>query len=247
MSAPTPPAASPTWPGYSVPEGPYVAPPVRHTSHARLLTFLVMGSVLIVALSVAVSLWLTPPPANYVCPPDCGRPPLGQPVTANPRFTSADGEFSVEYPAPGTAYEATLQPDGVVLDLRAGDGGTLHLFGEPARGRTPREIADDVIKKTYPDAAAEYDIPNAQVGYQLGYGQIADVYPSDTTGDYSRLRILVMVAVKNDYALITAAAGPYHEFSPSYGSGHPSGANFMLAMDIGKYVNSFIWRGDPPR
>jgi hypothetical protein len=224
-----------------------VAPPVRHTTHARLLAFLVTGSTLIVALTVGISLWLTPPPANYVCPPDCGRPPLGQPVTANPRFTSADGEFSVEYPPPGTAYEATLQPDGVVLDLLAGDGGTLHLFGEPARGRTPREIAEDVINQTYPDAAAEYDVPNAQVGYQLGYGQIADVYPADTTGAYSRLRVMVMAAVKNDYALIAAAAGPFHEFSPSYGSGHPSGANFMLAMDIGKYVNSFIWRGDRPR
>ncbi|CAN5839108.1 hypothetical protein BH09ACT7_BH09ACT7_10730 [soil metagenome] len=247
MSPSTPPQASPTWPGYSVPDGRYVAAPVRHTTHARLLAFLATGCVLIVALSAGVSLWLTPAPANYVCPPDCGRPPLGQPVTANPRFTSADGEFSVEYPGPGSAYEATLQPDGVVLDLLVGDGGTLHLFGEPARGRTPREIADDVIKTTFPDATAEYDIPNAQVGYQLGYGQIANVYPADTTGDYSRLRVLVMVAVKNDYALIAAAAGPYHEFSPSYGSGHPSGANFMLAMDIGKYVNSFTWRGDSPR
>jgi len=56
-----------------------------------------------------------------------------------------------------------------------------------------------------------------------------------------------MAAVKNDYALIAAAAGPFHEFSPDFGSGHPSGANFFLAMDMGKYVNSFTWRGDPPR
>jgi hypothetical protein len=56
-----------------------------------------------------------------------------------------------------------------------------------------------------------------------------------------------MVAVKNDFALIAAAAGPFREFSPEFGSGHPSGANFFLALDMAKYVNSFTWRGDPPR
>ena len=35
--------------------------------------------------------------------------------------------------------------------------------------------------------------------------------------------MVIMVAVKNDYALVAWAVGPYHEFSPSFGSGHPSG------------------------
>jgi hypothetical protein len=85
------------------------------------------------------------------------------------------------------------------------------------------------------------------VGYQLGYGEVADDYPQDSAGRYTRLRLLVMVAVKNQIALIAAAVGPYHEFSPDFGSGHPSGANLQLALDMGKYVNSFTWRGDPPR
>lgn len=33
----------------------------------------------------------------------------------------------------------------------------------------------------------------------------------------------MIAAVKHDYALIATAAGPYHEFSPDYGTGHPSG------------------------
>jgi hypothetical protein len=247
MSPAAGPPTSPEWPGYSVPDGRYAAPHVRHTSHVRLLLIFGVCVAMVVALSVGVALWLTPPIPNYVCPPDCGRPPLGQPVTTNPRFTSADGEFSVSYPAPGTAYIPTFQPNGVSLDLTAGDGGTLRLFGEPAAGRSPQQIVHDVIKGTYPDAKTEYQVPNAVVGYQLGYGEVADVYPADSSGTYTRLRVLVMAAVKNDYALIAAAAGPYHEFSPDYGSGHPSGANFMLAMDMGKYVNSFSWRGDPPR
>jgi hypothetical protein len=168
-------------------------------------------------------------------------------VAINPRFTAADGSFSVSYPGPGTAYRATLDPDGVTLDFVAGDTGTVELFGEPANGRTPRAIAEELIDRSYPDATVDYEIPNAAVGYQPGYGVFADDYPQDSTGTYTRLRIMVMVAVKNDLALVASAVGPYHEFSPSFGIGHPSGANLQLAMDIGKYVNSFRWRGDPPR
>jgi hypothetical protein len=202
---------------------------------------------LVMAASAGVSLWLTPPRPNYVCPPDCGRPPLHQPVATNPRFTPAGGEFSVSYPGEGTAYTATFEPNGVALELLAGDGGTLRLFGEPARGRTPSQIADEVIRGNYPDASIAYEIPNALVGYQLGYGEVADVYPANSISTESRVRVLVMVAVKNDFALIAAGAGPFREFSPDFGSGHPSGANFLLSLDMGKYVNSFAWRGDPPR
>lgn len=219
----------------------------RSTPTARLLLVLGAASAVVVAVSVGLSLWLTPPRPNYVCPPDCGRPPISKPVATNPKFTPDTGEFSVSYPGEGTAYQTTFEPNGVVADLLVGDGGTLRLFGEPAAGRTPRQLADDLVQSTYPDATTDYEIPNALVGYQLGYGEVADFYPADSIGDDDRLRILVMVAVKNDFALVAAGAGPYHEFSPDFGSGHPSGANFFLALDMAKYVNSFTWRGDPPR
>ena len=220
---------------------------VRTTSPALLLSFVAVVAALVMAGSVGLSVWLTPPKAQIVCPPDCGRPPISKPVATNPRFTSEGGEFTVSYPGEQTAYEATFEPNGVVLDLLAGDGGTLRLFGQPANGQTPRQIADDLLREHYPDATFAYEIPNAFVGYQLGYGEIADDYPADAIGDAGRNRVLIMVAVKNDYALIAAAAGPFREFSPEFGSGHPSGANFFLALDMAKYVNSFTWRGDPPR
>jgi hypothetical protein len=210
---------------------------------------LTLGGVLSLAAvaAVVVSMVVTPTPPRYVCPPDCGRPPLGSPVATNPRFTSPDGAYSFSYPGPGTAYEATVNPDGVVLDFVGGDTGTLELFGQPARDHTPQQIADELIEENYPDATVDYEIPNASVGYQPGYGVVVDDYPQDSTGTFTRLRLLLMVAVKNDLALIAAAVGPYHEFSPDFGTGHPSGANLQLAMDMAKYVNSFAWRGDPPR
>jgi hypothetical protein len=220
---------------------------VRTTSPARLLPFVAVVVALVMAGSVGLSVWRTPSKAQVVCPPDCGHPPISKPVAINPRFTPSGGEFSVSYPGEQTAYDATFESNGVVLDLRAGDGGTLRLFGQPANGQTPRQIANDLLREHYPDATFAYEIPNAFVGYQLGYGEVADDYPADAIGDDGRNRVLIMVAVKHDFALIAAAAGPFREFSPEFGSGHPSGANFFLALDMAKYVNSFMWRGDPPR
>ena len=247
MNDPATHAALPRWPGHSLAGASYQAQAGRHTSIPRLVVMLGVAVAIVVASTVAVSLWLTPTEVNYVCPPDCGRPPIGQPVTVNPRFTAADGSFSVSYPGAETAYASTFDPNGVTLDLRAGDGGTLRLFGEPAAGRTPRQIVEDLITNTYPDASVDYEIPNAVVGYQPGFGVVADVFPAGHVAGNSRLRVLVMAAEKNGLALVAAGAGPYHEFSPEFGSGHPSGANFFLAMDMGKYVNSFTWRGDPIR
>jgi hypothetical protein len=235
------------WPGYALPPGSYAAPPMRRTSHRRLVLQLAAGVGVLIIAAVVVFKLLTPPAARYVCPPDCGQPPMGEPVERLPRFTSAGGDFSVAYPGEGTAYNVTMKPNGVAAEYTGGDRGTLQLFSEPAAGRTPEDIAHSLIQQTYPDAVKDYEIPNAMVGYQLGYGEVADVYPQDASGKYVRLRVLMMVAVKNGLALIASAVGPYHRFTPDYGTGQPSGANLELALDMTKYVNSFTWSGDAPR
>jgi hypothetical protein len=218
----------------------------RHTTHTWLLTRLGAGIGIAAAAGVTAAVLATPVVPAFLCPPDCGRPPIAKPVESNPRFVAEGGEFSVQYPGPGTAYEATLSPDGVELNFIAGDTGTMELFGLAAADRTPKQIAEDLIGENYPDATTDYEIPNALVGYQPGYGVVLDEYPQDSSGTFTRLRLLVMVAVKNDYALVAAAIGPYHEFSPDFGTGHPSGVNLQLAIDMGKYVNSFRWRAEQP-
>ncbi|MCV7365097.1 zinc ribbon domain-containing protein [Mycolicibacterium neworleansense] len=205
------------------------------------------GVTVLAAALVGVSAVLSTPPARYVCPPDCGRPPTTEPVATNPRFTAPDGAFSVAYPATGAAYTVTTADDGVTADFVAGDGGTMQLLGKPAAGRTPKEIATALVEGTYPDTDMDYEIPNAMVGYQPGYGMVLDSWPQNATGDYMRIRVVILAAVKNDLALIAVATGPYHAYGPDFGPGIPSGANLDLALDMGKYVNSFRWRGDPAR
>ena len=236
-----------TVPGHTYFAGSYEAPAPQNTSRRHLIVVWVLAIGIVAAGLVSLSGALQKPSARYVCPPDCGRPPIGEPVTANPRFTSADGAFSVSYPAEGAAYTVTTAADSVTADLVAGDGGTMRLFGQPARGRTPQQIATELVNGTFPDTKTAYEIPNAMVGYHPGYGLVADCWPQGMAANYSRMRVMVMVAVKDDFALIAGAVGPYHPFSPEFGSGKPSGASLQLALDMGKYVNSFAWRGDPIR
>jgi hypothetical protein len=239
--------ATPTHPGYSVTAGTYTAPPVRRTSYPRLLRTWGAAIVVVAMALVGLSVVMHKPPARYICPPDCGRPPTGEPVAVNPRFTAPDGAFSVSYPAPGTAYKITTNPNGIRADFLGGDGGTMQLISEPAHGRPPEEIARALVKKTFPDTKTAYEIPNAMVGYVPGYGMVADCWPQGASSNYMRMRVMIMVAVKNDLALIAGAVGPFRQFGPDFGLGKPSGANLQLALDMGKYVNSFSWRGDPPR
>jgi hypothetical protein len=247
VTAPTQDSTTDFFPGYAVPSGTYAAPPVRHTSRSRLVLIWCAAIAVVAVVLVGVSMMLTKPPVRYVCPPDCGRPPTGTPVEINPRFTATDGSFSVSYPSAGAAYKVSTEPNGVTANLLAGDGGTLQLFSQPAGGRSPEQIAKDLIKQTFPDTRTAYQIPNTMVGYQSGYGEAADCWPQGANSSYMKMRVLVMVAVKNDLALIASAVGPFRQFGPDSGLGKPSGANLQIALDMGKYVNSFAWRGDPPR
>jgi hypothetical protein len=235
------------YPGYALPSANYAATPIGRPRFSWLLG---RWGVPVVTLAVAlgvVGLLLTPKIVLFMCPPDCGKPPTGTPVMALPRFSAPDGTFSVSYPPPGSAYTVATGDSGVTATYTGGGGGVMQLFSEPANGRSAREIAAAILKRTYPDAKVAYEIPNAMVGYQLGYGEVADDWPQGVTASYSRLRILVMAAVKNDVALVAFATGPYRAFGPDFGPGPPSGANLEIAQDMGKYVNSFQWEGDPQR
>jgi len=244
------PAAAPQrelFPGYALRRRSFSAEPLRYTSLPRLLVILVVGLAVAVGVVVTTSVLITEPMERYYCPPDCGRPPTGEPVQASPRFVAPDGAFSVSYPSPGSAYDITTEDDGVSAEFTAGDGGTMELFAEPAAGRSAEQVVDDLLKERQPDATVAYVLPNATIGFQLGYGVVLDVYPKGADGVSTRTRIVVVAAIKNDLTLIGAAIGPFREFGPNSGPGLPSGANLQLAQDLGRYINSFEWKGDPPR
>ena len=220
--------------------------PAEQRSMWRIPIAWLAGMAALYGVFIGVPALTVKPPARYECPPDCGSPPKGNPVSTNPRFTAPDGSFSVAYPAPGTAYDLTIDDKGVTATFVLGDGGKMRLTSEPAAGRTAQDIAHAFVTKRFPTATKAFEIPNAMVGFVPGYGEVADIFPLNLGTDSKRLRSVIVVAIKNDLALIAATVGPYHEFGPTFGPGRPSPTSLQIAEDMGRYVNSFRWRGDPP-
>ncbi len=239
--------ATTTYPAFALPEVTYAAAKLRPTSIVRLIVPLAATTAVAMGAIVASSTVATQEQQIYLCPPDCGQPPLGMPVALNPRYTAPDGRFSVSYPAPNAAYQVSMDDHGVTAKFTGGDTGSIRLFSRPAAGRTPRQIVKELIQQRYPGATTAYEIPNAMVGYESGYGEVADFWPVGSSSKATRLRIVVLAAIKHDLALIAGANGPYHAYGPEFGPGKPTGTNLQIALDMGKYVNSFMWNGDPPR
>ena len=234
-----------TFDGVAVPPGRYLA-----TGAARP-RYLATLAPLALALGVAVgagAVWdrTVTDESIYACPPDCGRPPNAVPVAGLPRYFAPNGEFSVSYPAPGSAYQVSTGADGVTARMTVGDRGVLRLFGEPAEGRDARRVVDQLLARQFPHAEIAYELPNAMVGYQPGSGVVA-TFRQPGLSSRSDVRIVVMAAVKNDLALVALATGPFRRFGPDFGPGPPSAANVEIAIDMGKYAESFSWRGDPAR
>ncbi len=249
--APEPAAPGPadqgTFDGYAVPAGRYRARRVYGPKFLVTLGLWICGLMTAMLVITLVDQQVVDVPTRYVCPPDCGRPPTGLPVATNPRFIAPDGAFSVSYPAPGASYTVSTDDTGVTAQWNAGDGGLLRLFGQPSAGRDARRVVDEFMAVAFPNSVTAYELPNATVGFHTGYGVVADFQPLSSANREDALRVIVIAAVKNDLALVAAAQGPFREFTPGFGPGPPSPANVQIAQDMGKYVNSFSWRGDPPR
>jgi hypothetical protein len=254
------------FPGYALPGAAYTAPLLRDTSRARLL--LSVAAVLAVAVAViaTITVNVTPAPVSYACPPDCGRAPIGPPVgdapgqagaaapvpqpsaplvavRTFPRFNSPDGKFSVTY---FPAAQVITAPDGVILRYPGLFDGEIRLFETPAHHRTPLQVVKGYIDDRYPTAHSDYEIPNAMVGYEPGYGEVDDVSPDNPSATYRQGRVLVMAAVKNGLALVATAEGPKVIFTHK-NSDHPSAVNLMIANALGASVNSFTWNEGSPK
>jgi hypothetical protein len=249
------------FPSYGLPTGSYSAPLPHSTSPIGLI--LAVATVVAVAVAVvsAITVKATPAAVHYTCPPDCGRPPIGPPVGGEPgqapvaeppsatppteppvavktypRFTSKDGAFSVAYLP---AADVRKSDDGITLTFDQMDG-QIKLFGTPANNRTPRQIVEQYIGSNYRTAQTAYQIPNAMVGYEPGYGEVDDFSLENPNAASKRGRLLVMTAVKNELALVAVAEGPMVRFTPR-NSGHASAVNMMIAQLLGNSVNSFTW------
>ena len=164
---------------------------VHQTSNIRLLTALGVGAAVVAAAGVTAAVVATPVEARYTCPPDWGVRRSAEPIDIQSALRLRGRRVLGAVPGSGTLYKATLNPDWIELEYLGGDTGTMELFGRACRRAARRSRSSDkMIGDDYPDATLDYEIPNAMVGYEPGYGAVFDEYPQDTSGEFTRLRIV---------------------------------------------------------
>ena len=125
----------------------------------------------------------------------------------------------------------------------------MQLMSQPRRWPVTRADRQGLVNETFPDTKHRLlRFPTRWWATYPGYGEVADCWPQGANSNYMRMRVMVMVAVKNDLALIAAAVGPFRQFGPDFGSWASRRAQTSNSLwTWAKYVNSFSWRGDPPR
>lgn len=238
------------WTGAGYPVAATARPVAKHSSHTKVVGILVAALLVAVGAFVGISLLVTPgAQSTPPCPPTCPNPPVGQPVASPETFTAADGSFSVTYLPAGSRIHLTKSASSVDMKLfPPGETDEILLTGLAAKGDTADQVVASVTGKLVPDAKVAYVLPNAILGFQHGYGVVLDNYLQTTNGATEHDRIVVVGAVKNDVALLAIGVGPFREYSAKgLNDGHASGANSFAALLMDQMINSFTWKGDPPR
>jgi hypothetical protein len=225
---------------------------VRRGGHRRLLMILGAGIGAVVLLVVVVALVSTPSPNRDCRPPACGgNPPTGEPIHGDVSYSSDTYGFSADYfKYDSIEQDATPSADALRLDYPTlkGGPGTLLITARKADGGDARSVVDAVVNDAFPGARAAYPLPGTSVGYRPGYGMVYDYYPQSANGAAGRDRVFVLAAVKNDLAVVALATSPYFEFSSDgISTGHPSGANALIALFADDPINTVRWPGDPAR
>lgn len=240
---PPPPPAAVTMP---YPVVPTTAVP-RRLGHHKMLYLLAAGLGAVGVLLGAVAIIVKPGPGD--CGLTCYRPPTGPPVQAGHPYTSSQYGFSVTwFDQPGEHIKPAADADRLTLDY--GDDGLIQFRGVAQNGQTPQQVVESWVASHLPDAQQSYVVPNASIGYQIGYGAAYDVAPQGGSGSGNPTRVIVFASVKGNVAVLAIVLGGYRKYSFEDGGlndGHASPADSLIAMFADPDVNTVLWKGDPAR
>lgn len=205
-----------------------------------------VGIAALVAVAV-VSFLLRHRPDEPCAGATCGEPWTGPPIGVAVPYTSET--FRYELDAAGRCTRMTLTSqaaDGIHLTFRWVESPItdwpVHVYGETAAGRSAADILSSVAAAEYGGATKVYDIPQAEIGYQPGQGAVYDLTVSAGTATSVHARGIVMVAVKDDLAIVLTSLGPWEGVR----RGHPNPASTPTPICFSSILTSVRWPGEPP-
>jgi len=192
------------------------------------------------------------PPCGAACPPPPPprtAPPLGPagpPLPPLHRYTSSAAGYSLEYPdsLPSPAVN-DAQKIGWSGTLNDGNSIQIVFSGEPANGRSPQQIVQSMAQSQLGGNATQvFVLPDAALGYALGYGAVYDVLASPQGGQQQDSRYIVEASVVNGTAVELLAESP---LVPDKNE-HPAPAQLepFVEGNADSIGNTVTWPGEAP-
>ncbi|MBV9282174.1 MAG: hypothetical protein JOZ41_19000 [Chloroflexi bacterium] len=208
-----------------------------------------MGAVLLLILSLLfnfISQLLQPSPVSCT-PPQCKLPPPKQgPLTAPQHYTSSQYGFSLEY-STGNIPPSQTTASSIAWDGQLSDGSEISwsFSGSNGSGQSPQQLVTRAQSQHYPDAQLAYTVPDASLGYTMGYGNVYDVTVSPAAGESEHDRLLIFAAVRGGVAVTMIGLGPYQQASPNSDSQpNPADTPLVELGDFEENLNSVTWKGE---
>ena len=119
--------------------------------------------------------------------------------------------------------------------------------GTKANGLGPQQIVSQSQSAHFPDAQQAYTVPDASLGYNLGYGNVYDVTISPADGQSVHDRLLVFASIRHGVAVVLIGLGPYQKSKPSNDSQpNPAETPLVELGDFEENINSVTWKGEQP-
>jgi hypothetical protein len=198
-----------------------------------------------------LALAVPPTPVKPCTSLACFAPFGPVPVHAPHVYTATQGWSVQWYPAdavfsqgPGTS--ASTSADQLRLDFTspasAAEDGELAFIGIPANGQSAGEIVSALQQANAPNAALDYVLPGATVGYLPGYGEAFQTSPNSADGDQVMFEVVISCAVRDDYAVCAYAVGPQVDLNRIVN--HPTLARLALSLWADPDINGVRWKGE---
>lgn len=237
--------------------GPYNQASWRHVgaatpakSHrARPWLIAVAGVVaLIIVLTIAGRLLI---PSTPTCPAPCRiPPPRVQPLSAPHTYTSSTYGFKVDYDTSFMGPSHIVEQNGseIIWDLTAsGGGGSINfpygVFGQAANGRTAEQVSQSYQSSQFPQATMLYQITQAGLGYEPGWGAVYDLNVQAPDGGSIDSRLFIVTSISGNTAVTFAGIG----FVKSEQEEHPNPSGTPMAQIFSFLLNQVTMPGEKPK
>jgi RsiW-degrading membrane proteinase PrsW (M82 family) len=225
---------------------------IRHLGHRRILAALIAGLGLLSVVLVVLALAVPPTPAKPCTSLACFAPFGPVPVHAPHVYTAAQGWTVQWYPADAvfsqgpSGTSASTSADQFRLDftspVSSAEDGELAFIGIPANGQSAGQIVSALQQANAPNAALDYVLPGATVGYQPGYGEAFQTSPNSADGDPVMFEVVISCAVRDNYAVCAYAVGPQVDLNRIVN--HPTLARLALSLWADPDINGVRWKGE---